>query len=156
MCTESCTTSRKAHIRHRPLTQESLVYSSACNACVVSPPFLFPSSLAVCTAAMVGASFFCRLPLSLFSPLFPLFLSVSYPFKGGDVPPSNVQLCGNKRLVIGFSDEAFAALKTVSESDHPSIDVHCLSKNLLDHQIVTSDLKAHPLEQSFLIHILAR
>ncbi|CAN0104975.1 unnamed protein product, partial [Ascophyllum nodosum] len=31
-----------------------------------------------------------------------------------------------------------------------------LSKNLLDHQIVTSDLKAHPLEQSFLIHILAR
>lgn len=72
------------------------------------------------------------------------------------MPPSNVQLCGNKRLVIGFSDEAFAALKTVSESDHPSIDVHCLSKNLLDHQIVTSDLKAHPLEQSFLIHILAR
>ena len=65
------------------------------------------------------------------------------------MPPSNVQLCGNKRLVIGFSDEAFAALKTVSESDHPSIDVHCLSKNLLDHQIVTSDLKAHPLEQSF-------
>ena len=126
-------------------------------ACVVSPSFLFPSSLAVCTSAMVGASFFRRLPLSLFSsPFFPLFLSVSYPFKGGDVPPSNVQLCGNKRLVIGFSDEAFTALKTVSESDHPSIDVHCLSKNLLDHQIVTSDLNAHPLEQSFLIHILAR
>ena len=84
------------------------------------------------------------------------FAFLFFSFKGGDVPPSNVQLCGNKRLVIGFSDEAFAALKTVSESDHPSIDVHCLSKNLLDHQIVTSDLKAHPLEQSFLIHILAR
>ena len=105
---------------------------------------------------MVGAIFFWPFPFSLFFSFFPLFFSVSYLLKGGDVPPSNVQLCGNKRLVIGFSDEAFAALKTVSESDHPSIDVHCLSKNLLDHQIVTSDLKAHPLEQSFLIHILAR
>ena len=76
--------------------------------------------------------------------------------KGGDVPPSNQQLCGNKRLAIGLSDEAFAALKTVSESEDPSIDVPSLSKNLLDSQIVLGDLKERFLEQSILVHILAR
>lgn len=77
-------------------------------------------------------------------------------FQGGEDPPSNPQLCGNKRLALGFSDEGFAALKAVSESEDPSIDVASLSKNLLDHQIITGDLKKHPLEQSFLVHILAR
>lgn len=76
--------------------------------------------------------------------------------KCGDSPPSSVQLCGNKRLALGFSTEAFKALKIVSESDDPAIDVQSLSKNLLDHHCVTNDLKAYPLEQSFLIHILAR
>lgn len=71
------------------------------------------------------------------------------------MPPSNPQLCGNKRLALGFSKEAFSALKDVSESLDTSIDVPSLSKNLLDHAIVL-DLKTHPLEQSLLVHILAR
>ncbi|CAN0302044.1 unnamed protein product, partial [Scytosiphon promiscuus] len=75
---------------------------------------------------------------------------------GGDQPPSNPQLCANKRLALGFSAEGFAALKAVSESEEKSVDITCLSKNLLDSPIILADLKKKPLEQSLLIHILAR
>lgn len=71
------------------------------------------------------------------------------------MPPSNPQLLGNKRLAVGFSKEAFSALKDVSESEDPSIDVPSLSNYLLDNHIIL-DLKKHPLEQTFLVHILAR
>ncbi|CAN0511983.1 unnamed protein product, partial [Laminaria digitata] len=73
--------------------------------------------------------------------------------KGGEKAPTNPQLCGNKRLVLGIADEAFAALKAISESESNDIHAASLSKNLLDSDIVLK-MKDYPLEQTFLFHIL--
>lgn len=78
-----------------------------------------------------------------------------FGFQGGDEPPTNPQLCGNKRLALGISDLALKALKDISETDHLSVHVASLNKSQLDVQIVL-DTKKDPLEQSFLFHILSR
>lgn len=85
----------------------------------------------------------------------PTDVLVLFRSQGGEKAPTNPQLCGNKRLVLGIADEAFAALKTISESESNDIHAASLSKNLLDSDIVLK-MKDYPLEQTFLFHILAR
>ena len=80
---------------------------------------------------------------------------VLFRSQGGEKAPTAPQLCGNKRLVLGISDEAFAALKTISESESNNIHAASLSKNLLDSDVILK-MKGYPLEQTFLFHILAR
>lgn len=76
--------------------------------------------------------------------------------RGASEQPSIVRQQEACSRILGFSDAGFAALKDVSGSEDASIEVASLSKNLLDNQIITRDLKKHPMEQSFLIHTLAR